>query len=74
MTPIRLRRAVAYGVVYLPIGPVGHPLPRLLVDDAFAAQWIADGKAETYTPEPGEVLPEVPYVEPEPEPEPEPAS
>lgn len=68
MTPVRLLQAVPYGAVYLPIGPVDHPLPRLLVDDAFAAQWITEGKAEAYTPEPGEVLPEVPYVEPEPEP------
>lgn len=66
MTPIRLFKTVPYGAVYLPIGPVGNPYPRLSVDDAFAAQWIAEGKAEAITPEPGEVLPEVPYVEPEP--------
>ena len=68
MTPIRLFKTVPYGAVYLPVGPIDHPLPRLLVDDAFAAQWIADGKAEAYTPESGEVLPEVQYVEPESEP------
>lgn len=67
MTPIRLLRGVKYGTVYLPTGPVDHPLPRLIVDDAFAAQWITEGKAEAITPEPGEVLPEVIY-------EPEPAS
>ena len=65
MTPIRLLRSVHYGKIILPVGPVDYPLPRLSVDDTFALQWIAEGKAEPITPEPEEQLREVPY-EPEP--------
>jgi len=67
VTPIRVLSPVKYGGIALLPTDSGLSGPLFSVDDAFASDWIASGKAESITPTATDTVTELIY-EPEPDP------